>query len=78
ELKCKDLADLEASINMMPLSIWKKLGLLDLIPTWMTLEVANRAICTPDGIARDVFVPVGKSSWICRKHQRGVEIPVSS
>nr|GEX21508.1 hypothetical protein [Tanacetum cinerariifolium] len=26
----------------------------------MTLELANRAICTPDGIARDVFVPVGK------------------
>nr|GEW61831.1 reverse transcriptase domain-containing protein [Tanacetum cinerariifolium] len=63
ELKCKDLADLEASINMMPLSIWKKLGLLDLIPTWMTLEVANRAICTPDGIARDVFVPVGKFTF---------------
>nr|GEZ97782.1 reverse transcriptase domain-containing protein [Tanacetum cinerariifolium] len=32
----------------------------DLIPTRMTLELANRAICTPDGIARDVFVPVGK------------------
>nr|GEZ08505.1 hypothetical protein [Tanacetum cinerariifolium] len=30
----------------------------DLIPTRMTLELANRAICTPDGITRDVFVPV--------------------
>nr|GFD16201.1 hypothetical protein [Tanacetum cinerariifolium] len=30
----------------------------DLIPTQMTLELTNRAICTPDGIARDVFVPV--------------------
>nr|GFC49558.1 reverse transcriptase domain-containing protein [Tanacetum cinerariifolium] len=37
---------------------WKKLGLPDLIPTQMTLELANRAICTPDGITRDVFVPV--------------------
>nr|GFC34289.1 hypothetical protein [Tanacetum cinerariifolium] len=37
-----------------------KLGLPDLIPTRMTLELANRAICTPDGIARDVFVPVGE------------------
>nr|GFA38375.1 reverse transcriptase domain-containing protein [Tanacetum cinerariifolium] len=35
ELKCKALADLEASINLMPLSVWKKLGLPDLIPTRM-------------------------------------------
>nr|GFB09025.1 reverse transcriptase domain-containing protein [Tanacetum cinerariifolium] len=32
----------------------------DLIPTQMTLELANRAICTPDGITRDVFVPIGR------------------
>nr|GEZ24622.1 reverse transcriptase domain-containing protein [Tanacetum cinerariifolium] len=60
ELKCKVLADLGASINLMPLSIWKKLGLPELISTRMTLELANRAICTPAGIARDVFVLVGK------------------
>nr|GEY71145.1 reverse transcriptase domain-containing protein [Tanacetum cinerariifolium] len=63
ELKCKALADLGASINLMPLSVWKKLGLPDLIPTRMTLELANRAICTPDGIVRDVFVPVGKFTF---------------
>nr|GEW38780.1 reverse transcriptase domain-containing protein [Tanacetum cinerariifolium] len=63
ELKCKALADLGASINLMPLSLWKKLGLPDLILTQMTLELANRAICTPDGIARDVFVPVGKFTF---------------
>ncbi|GKE70059.1 reverse transcriptase domain-containing protein, partial [Tanacetum coccineum] len=54
ELKCKALADLGASINFMPLSMWKKLGLPDPISTQMTLELANRAICTPEGIARDV------------------------
>nr|GEZ43194.1 reverse transcriptase domain-containing protein [Tanacetum cinerariifolium] len=63
ELKCKALADLRASINLMPLSVWKKLGLPDLIPTRMTLELANRAICTPDGITRDVFVLVGKFTF---------------
>nr|GEV32635.1 reverse transcriptase domain-containing protein [Tanacetum cinerariifolium] len=63
ELKCKALADLGASINLMPLSIWKKLGLPELIPTRMTLELANRAICTPAGIARDVFVLVGKFTF---------------
>nr|GFA00724.1 reverse transcriptase domain-containing protein [Tanacetum cinerariifolium] len=63
ELKCKALADLGASINLMPLSAWKKLGLPELISTHMTLELANRVICTPAGIARDVFVPVGKFTF---------------
>ncbi|GJV16365.1 reverse transcriptase domain-containing protein [Tanacetum coccineum] len=63
ELKCKALADLGASINLMPLSVWKKLGLPELISTRMTLELANREICTPVGIARDVFVPVGKFTF---------------
>nr|GEW78829.1 hypothetical protein [Tanacetum cinerariifolium] len=55
ELKCKVLADLGASINLMPLFVWKKLGLPELISTRMTLELANRAICTPARIARDVL-----------------------
>nr|GFA25197.1 reverse transcriptase domain-containing protein [Tanacetum cinerariifolium] len=63
ELKCKARADLGASINLMPLSVWKELGLPELIPTRMTLELANRAICTPAGIARDFFVPVGKFTF---------------
>nr|GEY07366.1 reverse transcriptase domain-containing protein [Tanacetum cinerariifolium] len=63
ELKCKALADLGASINLMPLSVWKKLGLPELISTCITLELANRAICTPAGIARDVFVSVGKFTF---------------
>ncbi|GJZ00995.1 anticodon-binding aminoacyl-tRNA synthetase, class 1a [Tanacetum coccineum] len=64
ELKCKDLADLGASINLMPLSVWKKLGLPELIPTQMTIKLANQEICTPKGIARDVFVPVGKFTFL--------------
>nr|GEU72966.1 hypothetical protein [Tanacetum cinerariifolium] len=63
ELKCKALADLGASINLMPLSVWKSLCLLELISTRMTLELANRAICTTTGIARDVFVLVGKFTF---------------
>nr|GFB68284.1 hypothetical protein [Tanacetum cinerariifolium] len=63
ELKCKAIADLGDSINLMPLSIWKKLGLPELDSTCMTLELANRAICTPVGIARDVFVSVGKFTF---------------
>nr|GEV77622.1 hypothetical protein [Tanacetum cinerariifolium] len=63
ELKCKALANLGASINLIPLSVWKKLDLPELISTRMTLELANRSICTPAGIARDVFVPVCKFTF---------------
>nr|GEW52452.1 hypothetical protein [Tanacetum cinerariifolium] len=64
ELKCKALADLGASINLMPLSFWKKLGLPELISTRMTLELANRAIYTPAKIARDVFISLKVSCLI--------------
>ncbi|GKA93171.1 reverse transcriptase domain-containing protein [Tanacetum coccineum] len=57
---CHALADLGASINLMPLSIWKKLSLLELTPTRMTLELADRSITYPKGLAEDVFVKVGK------------------
>nr|GFC01633.1 hypothetical protein [Tanacetum cinerariifolium] len=63
ELKYKALADLGVSINLMPLSVWKKLGLPELISTRMTLELANRAICTPAGITRYFFVLVGKFTF---------------
>nr|GEW44730.1 reverse transcriptase domain-containing protein [Tanacetum cinerariifolium] len=63
ELKCKALADLGARINLMPLYVWKELGLPELIPTGITLELANRSICTPAGITRDVFVLVGKFTF---------------
>ncbi|GJS78302.1 reverse transcriptase domain-containing protein [Tanacetum coccineum] len=57
---CHALADLGASINLIPLSIWKKLSFLDLTPTRMTLELADRSITYPKGLAEDIFVKVGK------------------
>ncbi|GJZ59294.1 reverse transcriptase domain-containing protein [Tanacetum coccineum] len=56
---CHALADLGASINLMPLSIWKKLSLPDLTPTRMTLELTDRSITYPKGLAEDIFVKVG-------------------
>nr|GEY28917.1 integrase, catalytic region, zinc finger, CCHC-type, peptidase aspartic, catalytic [Tanacetum cinerariifolium] len=65
--KLQELANTPLNENCSAVILKKlpeKLGdlgsLPDLIPTRMTLELANRAICTPDGIARDVFVSVGK------------------
>ncbi|GJT14556.1 reverse transcriptase domain-containing protein [Tanacetum coccineum] len=57
---CLALADLGASINLMPLSIWKKLGLPGLNETKMVLELADRTISKPTGVAENVFVKVGK------------------
>ncbi|GJZ69709.1 reverse transcriptase domain-containing protein [Tanacetum coccineum] len=56
---CHALADLGASINLMPLSIWKKLSLPELTPTRITLELADRLITRPKGVAEDFFVKVG-------------------
>nr|GEU47185.1 reverse transcriptase domain-containing protein [Tanacetum cinerariifolium] len=57
--ECLALADLSASINLMPLSVWNKLSLPELSPTCMTLELADRSISRPVGVAEDVFVKVG-------------------
>nr|GEW16667.1 hypothetical protein [Tanacetum cinerariifolium] len=68
---CHTLADLDASIKLMPLCIWKNLSLPELSPTRMTLELADRCITRPKeladrcithpkGVAKDVFVKVGK------------------
>ncbi|GJS59999.1 reverse transcriptase domain-containing protein [Tanacetum coccineum] len=53
---CNALADLGASINLMPYSVWKNLSLPELTPTCMTLELADRSISEPIGIAEDVYV----------------------
>ncbi|GKD54857.1 reverse transcriptase domain-containing protein [Tanacetum coccineum] len=58
--ECLALADLGASINLMPLSVWKRLSLPELTPTCMTLELADRSITQPIGITKDVYVKVGK------------------
>nr|GEX47004.1 DNA-directed DNA polymerase [Tanacetum cinerariifolium] len=57
--ECLALADLGASINLMPLSVWSKLSLSDFTPTCMTLKLADSSISRPVGVAEDVFVKVG-------------------
>nr|GEW47859.1 hypothetical protein [Tanacetum cinerariifolium] len=57
--ECLALADLGTSINLMPLSVWNNLSLPDLSPTCMTLELTDRLISRPVGVAEDVFVKVG-------------------
>ncbi|GKA23353.1 reverse transcriptase domain-containing protein [Tanacetum coccineum] len=58
--ECLALADLGASINLMPLSVWKHLSLPELTSTRMILKLANRSTINLKGIAEDVLVKVGK------------------
>ncbi|GJR49905.1 reverse transcriptase domain-containing protein, partial [Tanacetum coccineum] len=58
--ECLAMADVGASINLMPLSIWKKLSLPELTLTRMTLEPVDRSVAHPKGVAKDVFVKVEK------------------
>nr|GEX25730.1 reverse transcriptase domain-containing protein [Tanacetum cinerariifolium] len=52
--ECLALTDLDARINLMPLSVWKGLSLPELTPTCMTLELADQTESKPVGIAKDV------------------------
>nr|GEV88056.1 reverse transcriptase domain-containing protein [Tanacetum cinerariifolium] len=57
--ECLALADLGASINLMPLSVWEALSLPELTSTCMTLKLADRSVSKPIGIAKDVSFKVG-------------------
>ncbi|XP_075489567.1 uncharacterized protein LOC142528407 [Primulina tabacum] len=54
------LCDLGASINLMPLSVFRKLGLGEPKPTRMSLQLADRSVKYPRGVIEDVLVKVDK------------------
>ena len=56
----KALCDSGASINLMPLSVAKRLSLWEVNPTAMTLQMADRTLAHPEGILEDVLIKVGK------------------
>ena len=56
----KALLDLGASVNLLPYSVYKKLGLGELKPTSITLSLENRSIKIPKGTVEDVLIQVDK------------------
>ena len=52
------LLDLGASVNLMPYSVYLQLGLGELKPTTMTLQLADRSVKIPRGIVEDVLIKV--------------------
>ena len=55
-----DLVDLGASVNLLPYSVYVDLGLGELEPTNITLQLADRIVKIPGGIVKDVLVQVDK------------------
>ncbi|XP_039116603.1 uncharacterized protein LOC120252498 [Dioscorea cayenensis subsp. rotundata] len=60
DMQEKALADSGASINVMPYKLFLKLGLEDMRPTRMTIQLADRSIKKPRGVVEDVLVRVDK------------------
>ena len=52
--------DLGASVNLFPYSVYVKLGLGELEPNNITLQLADRSVKIPKGIVNDVLVQVDK------------------
>ncbi|GJU65142.1 reverse transcriptase domain-containing protein [Tanacetum coccineum] len=61
---CNAWSNSAAIINLMPYSVWKNLSLPELTPTCMTLELSDRSISEPIGIAEGVYVTVGKFQFL--------------
>ncbi|GJX36261.1 reverse transcriptase domain-containing protein [Tanacetum coccineum] len=60
---CNALADLSASINLMPYSLYAKLSLKTLKPTKMSVRLGDRSFQYPIGIAENMLVEVGKFTF---------------
>ena len=56
----KALVDLWASVNLLPYSVYKQLGLGELKPTSIKLSLVDRSIKMPKGIVEDVLIQVDK------------------
>ena len=52
------LVDLGASVNLIPFSVYQKLGLSELKPTSITLQLADHSVREPRGIVKDVLVKI--------------------
>ncbi|XP_014490641.1 uncharacterized protein LOC106753353 [Vigna radiata var. radiata] len=76
----KALIDLGASINLMPLSLFKKIGELELKTTRMTLQLADRSIKYPHGVVEDVLVQVDKFvfpvDFVIMEMEADVDVPL--
>ncbi|XP_017970434.1 PREDICTED: uncharacterized protein LOC108660685 [Theobroma cacao] len=76
----KVLSDIGANINLMPLSICSKLGLAEIKPTIITLQLADRTLTYPRGIVEDMLVKVDKfiflADFVVLDMEEDKEVPI--
>ncbi|XP_062103849.1 uncharacterized protein LOC133814964 [Humulus lupulus] len=74
------LCDLGTSINLMPMSIFKNLGIGEARPTTVTLQLADRSMAHPEGKIEDVLVQVDKfifpADFIILDYEADREVPI--
>ncbi|XP_062114466.1 uncharacterized protein LOC133825555 [Humulus lupulus] len=74
------LCDLGASINLMPMSIFKKLGIGEARPTTVTLQLADHSMAHPEGKIKDVLVQVDKfiflTDFIILDYEADRDVPI--
>ncbi|XP_019252636.1 PREDICTED: uncharacterized protein LOC109231429 [Nicotiana attenuata] len=74
------LCDLEASINLMPLSLFKQLGLGAPRPTTVMLQLTDRFIAYPKGVIEDVLLQIGKyilpADFIILDYDADEQVPI--
>ncbi|XP_074376955.1 uncharacterized protein LOC141718468 [Apium graveolens] len=74
------LCDLGASINLMPMSVFWKLGIGEVRPTTVTLQLADRSLAHPEGKIEDVLVKVDKfifpANFIILDYEADREVPI--
>ncbi|XP_075092383.1 uncharacterized protein LOC142172617 [Nicotiana tabacum] len=73
------LCDLGASINLMPLSVFRQLGLGEPRPTTIILQLVDRSLAHPEGVIEDVLVQVGSfifpADFIILDYEPDQEVP---
>ncbi|PIN20438.1 DNA-directed DNA polymerase [Handroanthus impetiginosus] len=74
------LCDLRASINLMPYSIYRTLGLGEAKPTSITLQLADRSLTYPKGVIEDILVKVDKfifpADFVVLDMEVDIEVPI--
>jgi len=74
------MCDLGASVSLMPLYIYERLGIGELKSTRMTLQLADRSVKYPNGIIEDVLVKVGEiyipTDFVVMEMEEDNQVPI--
>jgi len=80
EVVKKTMCDLGASVSLMSLSLYKRVGIEELKPTRMTLQLADRSVKYPTRIVEDIPVKVGEiyvpADFVVMEMEEDSQVPI--